>query len=270
MRTRLRASVVRTALIGGLLIAGGTATPAAAQENPLTTSVDLWMGRRVFLAQCGHCHGIDGTGGGETGAPDLTKGTFATASTDAALFKVIREGIDGTAMIGISPRSPDQTIWQIITYIYSLNPDPADYDLPGSPDAGRQVFDGKGNCGSCHMVGGEGGRLGPDLSVVANRRDPGELKDDLLDPDAEVAPRWWTLRVTQHDGTVVEGLRMNEDTFTLSLMDEEENLWNFSKGQLRVSDRITKSSMPSYESTLTAGEVDDLVAYLFSLRKERR
>ncbi len=267
---RLRASAVRTALIGGLLIVGGTAAPAAAQENPLTTSVDLRMGRRVFLSQCGRCHGLDGTGGGETGAPDLTTGTFATASTDAGLFNVIREGIDGTAMMGISPQAPDQTVWQIITYIHSLNLDPADYDLPGSPSAGRQVFDGKGNCASCHMVGGEGGRLGPDLSVVANRRDPDELKADLLDPNEEVAPRWWTLRVTQHDGTVVEGLRMNEDTFTLSMMDEDENLWHFSKSQISGSDRITTSSMPSYENTLTTGEVDDLVAYLFSLRKERR
>ncbi len=270
MGTALRVGVVRIALVGGLLLGAGTATPAAAQENPLTTSADVWMGRRVFLAQCGRCHGLDGTGGGETGAPDLTNGAFATASTDAGLFNVIREGIDGTAMMGISPTTPDHSVWQIITYIRSLNLDPGDYDLPGNVSAGQRVFSGKGDCASCHMVAGKGRRLGPDLSVVANRRDPDELKSDLLDPNGEVAPRWWTLRVTLPDGSVIEGLRMNEDTFTLSMMDEDENLWHLAKSDIRSSDRITTSSMPSYEETLSAGEVDDLVAYLFSLRKERR
>ena len=264
MRTHVLAGVVRIALVGGLLITGGTAAPAAAQENPFTTSVDVWMGERLFRAQCGRCHGRDATG-----ATDLTMGTFATASTDAGLFNVIRSGISGTAMIGISRRASDQTVWQIISYIHSLNLDPDDYDLPGSVNAGKQVFNGKGNCASCHMVAGNGGRLGPDLSTVANRRDPDELKTDLLDPSDEVAPRWWTLQVMRQDGSVVEGLRMNEDTFTLNMMDENENLWHFLKSQLRASDRIKTSSMPSYEGKLTTSEVDDLVAYLFSLRKQR-
>ncbi len=256
-------------LIGGLLISAATAAPIAAQENLLTTSVDVRMGRRVYQAQCGRCHGLDGTGGGETAAPDLTTGTFATASTDAGLFAVIRHGIDGTAMMGISPTAPDQTVWQVIAYIHSLNLDPGDYDLPGNVSAGQEIFGDKGNCASCHMVDGVGGRLGPDLSTVANRRDPGELETDLVAPDEEVAPRWWTLRVTRGDGSVVEGLRMNEDTFSLSIMDEGENLWHFAKNQIQASEQVKTSSMPTYADTLTAGEVDDLVAYLFSLRKGR-
>ncbi len=221
-------------LIGGLLISAAAALPVAAQENVLTTSVDVRMGRRVYQAQCGRCHGLDGTGGGETGAPDLTTGTFVTASTDAGLFAVVRDGIDGTAMMGISPTAPDQTVWQVIAYIHSLNLDPGDYDLPGSVSAGEEIFGDKGNCTSCHMVDGKRGRLGPDLSTVANRRDPGELETDLLAPDEEVAPRWWTLRVTRSDGAVIEGLRMNEDTFSLSIMDEGEKLWHFAKNQTQA------------------------------------
>ena len=67
---------------------------------------------------------------------------------------------------------------------------------------------------------------------------------------------------------IVEGLRMNEDTFSLRLMDENENLWAFSKGRIRSYDRIETSTMPSVDGMLTANEVDDLVAYLFSLRRE--
>ena len=76
------------------------------------------------------------------------------------------------------------------------------------------------------------------------------------------------MKVTRQDGSVVEGLRMNEDTFTLRIMDDDENLWSFLKSQVRSSERIETSTMPSAEGTVTASEVDDLVAYLFSLRKE--
>ena len=82
-------------------------------------------------------------------------------------------------------------------------------------------------------------------------------------------PRWWTLRVTKQDGTVVEGLRMGEDTFSLRLMDAQENLRSFSKIGVRSHERIKDSTMPSYAQSLTTQEVDDLVAYLFSLRTER-
>ena len=256
-------------LITSLLVLGsfGIPKPAEAQKNPFDTDVDERIGGRVFLAECGRCHGNDGKGNDETGAPDLTRGRFRNASTDAGLFQVIRDGIPGTAMVGIG-WAPDPTIWQIVAYVNTLRIDPGDYDLPGSVDRGRGIFNGKGNCASCHMVKGNGGRRGPDLSTVANRRKPEELKTDLTDPDETVEPRWWTLKVARADGSVVEGLRMNEDTFTLRVMDADENLWHFSKKELRSIERIETSTMPSVGGTLTASEVDDLVAYLFSLRKE--
>lgn len=247
------------------IVANGS--PARAQENPYNSLVDVRMGGRVFLAECGRCHGRDAKGNDETNAPDLTTGSFMNASTDAGLFRVIRDGIPGTAMVGIG-WAPESTVWQVVAYVNSLNPNPADYDLPGSVDKGRQVFQGKGNCTSCHMVNGSGGRLGPDLSTVGNRRRPEELKTDLTDPNETVEPRWWTMKVTLEDGSVVEGLRMNEDTFTLRVMDEDENLWHFHKNAIRSSERIETSTMPSVSNTLSESEVDDLVAYLFSLRKE--
>jgi len=255
---------MRTSLLLGSCLV--LALTAGAQENPFDTPVDARMGRRVFQSECGRCHGRDGKGNDETGAPDLTTGTFARASSDRALFEVIRDGVPGTTMVGIS-WAPDQTVWQVVAYVNSLSIDPGDYDLPGNVDRGRAIFRGKGDCARCHMVDGVGGRLGPDLSTVANRRKPDELRRDLIDPNEDVAPRWWTVKVTRTDGTVVEGLRMNEDTFTLRVMDEHENLWHFAKSEIRVSERIESSTMPSVTGVLTASEVDDLVAYLFSLRK---
>ena len=245
------------------------ANPGAQEtENPFTTLVDVRMGERLFQRHCATCHGLDAEGGQEGGGPDLTTGQFQHAASDAGLFTVIREGVDGTAMIGINPGASDQTVWQLVSYLNSFGVDPADIDLPGSPSAGEQVFNGKGNCTSCHMVSGRGGRLGPDLSRVGERRDPDELETDLTDPSKDVEPRWWTMKVTREDGSIVEGLRLNEDTFTFRIIDEDEQLWSFSKGQVRSYERIETSTMESVDQNLTADEVDDLVAYLFSLRKE--
>lgn len=260
---------MRTSLVGSLMAVASVVLgrPAAAQENPYATQVDVRMGGRVFQAECGRCHGENAKGNDETGAPDLTAGDFRHASSDARLFEIVRDGIEGTAMVGIG-WAHDQTIWQVVAYVRSLRPNPADYDLPGNVENGKTLFSGKGACSSCHMVDGRGGRLGPDLSTIGERRSPEELEQDLNEPDETVEPRWWTMKVTRADGTTLQGLRMNEDTFTLRIMDGEENLWHFSKREVRAIERIETSTMPSAKATLDASEVDDLVAYLFSLRKE--
>lgn len=266
MRKALFVGLIQAALVAALVVVAGPAAPAEAQENPYETLIDVRMGERVFRAQCGRCHGRDARGNDETGAPDLTTGQFSRVSSDAGMFDVIRDGIDGTAMIGISPRASDQSVWQIVSYINSLNLDPDDYDLPGDARRGEQVYAGA-NCSTCHMVRGEGGRTGPDLSTVGSRLDPDEIATSLSDPDAEVAPRWWTMRINRADGSTIEGLRMNEDTFTVRIMDNDENLWSFMKSEVRSLEQIKTSTMPAAEG-LTASEMDDLVAYLFSLRRE--
>ena len=101
--------------------------------------------------------------------------------------------------------------------------------------------------------------------MLGARLTPDAIRLSLTDPDGAVAPRWWTVRVTRADGSVVEGPRMDEDTFTVRLLDANENLWHFVKSQVRSVELIKTSTMPA-ERDLTAGRLDDLVAYLFSLR----
>ena len=266
MRTALSVGLIQAVLVAVLVVIAGPAAPAEAQENEYDTLIDVRMGERLFRAQCGRCHGRDARGNDETGTPDLTTGQFSRSSTDAGMFDVIREGVEGTAMIGISPRASDQSVWQLVSYINSLNLDPADYNLPGDAGRGEQVYAGAA-CGTCHMIRGEGGRTGPDLSTVGSRLDPDEIATSLSDPDAEVAPRWWTMRINRADGSTIEGLRMNEDTFTVRIMDNDENLWSFIKSEVRSVEQVKTSTMPA-AGDLSAGEVDDLVAYLFSLRRE--
>ncbi len=256
------------ALLMAVAVALWPAAPRAQEpENPFTSRIDVRMGRQSYQARCATCHGINATGNPEAGGPDLSTGQFSRAEGNAGLFRVIREGIEGTAMIGLGSDSTEQSVWQLVTFLRSLAP--TGIDPGGSAAAGEALFAGNGGCARCHMVNGDGGRLGPDLSLVGDRRTPGELATDLVDPDAEVLPRWWTIRATGPGGETVEGLRMNEDTFTFRIMDADENLRAFSKYGAWSYERTETSTMPGYAETLTAQERTDLVAHLYSLRRDQ-
>jgi cytochrome c oxidase cbb3-type subunit III len=264
LNTRLKRLL--TAATSCLLVANGGVL-AEDGGNLYNTAFDINAGLKYFERQCSRCHGFDAKGNDETGAPDLT-GRLSRASTEVGIFNIIRTGVPGTAMLPVAADLPDAQVWQLVAYIGSLSTDPANIDLPGSVENGERLFSSRGECNSCHMVDGQGGRQGPDLSRVGERRGPEELLDDILNPHLDVAPRWWTLRVTGKDGTVREGLRMNEDSFSLRIMDIDSNLWSYPKNQIASFERVEESTMPSYTQTLSDSEVDDLVAYLFSLRKE--
>ena len=251
------------------LIAGGLPATAPAQEletNPYLSRIDLRMGRRAFGAQCSSCHGLNATGGNENVGPSLATGRFQRAQTDVELYRVIRDGVPGTAMIGTGADTSEQELWQLVTYLRSLNV--AADTPPGSPATGREIFAGAGGCTACHMVNGDGRRLGPDLSSIGDQRDPDELRTALVEPDAEVDPRWWTMRATRN-GQTYEGLRMGEDTFGFRIMDENEILRSFSKYGDWEWERIRTSTMPGYADRLSMQELEHVVAYLFSLRSDR-
>ena len=235
--------------------------------NLYDTLVDIRLGERYFERQCGRCHGFDATGNDEAGGPDLT-GRLARASTDVAIFNVIRDGIPGTAMLPVPEDVPDSQVWQLVAFIDSLRYDPGSVELAGDAEAGSELFWNGSDCADCHMVSGRGARFGPDLSRIGENRSPDDLLADMINPQEDVAPRWWRLRITGPDGVTREGYRMSEDSFSLRIMDDDENLWAFHKDDLQSYERIEESTMPSYDQSLSESELDDLVAYLFSLRPQ--
>ena len=251
----------------GLALSLAPASTAEDGGNLYNTAVDIRLGQRYFERQCSRCHGFDAKGNDEAGGADLT-GRLRNASTDVGIFNVIREGVPGTAMLPVSADVPASTVWQLVAYINSLRYDPSSVTLAGNPESGAALFSGKGNCASCHMIDGNGGRMGPDLSRIGEDNTPEDLLLAMTNPHEEVAPRWWTVRVTGRDGQVREGFRMGEDSFSLRIMDDDENLWSYQKNQIENYERVETSTMPSYEGELSDAELDDLVAYMFSLRRE--
>ena len=251
----------------GVLVAGlisGLATGLIAQEqpNPYTTPDDVETGQALFARHCSLCHGL-GARGGETG-PDLTTGELQSAYTETGLFNVISDGIPNTEMVGIYRTRTDQSVWRLVSYLRSFTGG-ARVEVAGNASTGAQLYQGKGDCSSCHMIDGEGSRQGPDLSTIGNRRSPRQLMSDLVDPDERVTTGWWRMNVTHQDGTRVEGRRMNEGTYSVRLLDADDNMWSFLKRDLVESERVETSSMPSYAGTLTDDELENLVAYLYGL-----
>jgi putative heme-binding domain-containing protein len=232
-------------------------------RNPRTSSEDVAAGGRIYRSHCAECHGLNGQGGR---GPDLTLGIFRRGSDDANLHSTILDGIPGTEMPGVYME--DQQVWQIVSYVRSLSARPAKRDLPGDRNAGMEIFRGKGGCLQCHLVNGEGGRFGPDLSDVGGTRTPAFLKTALLEPGKEVPQAWWTYRVNTKSGEQVSGLRLNEDTYSIQLLDDKSRLRSFLKSELTGIQIGKESTMPPYGSLLSQSELDDLIAYLVSLRRK--
>ena len=63
-----------------------------------------------------------------------------------------------------------------------------------------------------------------------------------------------------------DGRLLNEDTFSVQLLDTTEHLRSFRKAELKEYAFLEKSTMPSYKDRLTAQELSDVVGYLTSLK----
>src|SRR5262249_19934609 len=152
----------------------------------------------------------------------------------------------------------------IVAYLRNMNTIDRGSATLGDPAHGRTVVEGKGTCLRCHRVGAEGSRVAPDLSDVGATRSAGSLLRSLTDPTSQMMPINRPVRAVLRDGKVINGRRLNEDTYTVQLIDDQERLLSLTKGELREYTILTTSPMPSFKSTLTAGELADVVAYLLS------
>jgi len=139
----------------------------------------------------------------------------------------------------------------------------------GDAASGKAIFEGKGDCVSCHRVKLTGSRSGPDLTTIGRERraTPAYLERALLDPDADVARANRGVRVTlKKGGTVVTGRLLTRDMFTVELMDSQGTIKSFLKSELSSVMIVTKGLMPSYKASLRPREIADVVSYLRSLK----
>ncbi len=246
----------------GFLAAALLLAPAAAAQPPLSEAASdaIEHGKRIFEVHCARCHGLDGVGGE---GPNLMRENLRRSRTDAALIEIVDNGIAGTDMPGHGSLNTLE-IRNVSAYVRSLGVAPRE-DLPGDPAAGRELYAAT-LCDNCHVVNGQGIAFGPDLSEVGMLRGSAYLREAIADPSAFVSPRYRTVLVEDAGGAQIMGVRMNEDTFSIQLLDEAGRIRSFRKNEVREVKRLPDESlMMSYEG-FTDTELDDLVAYLATLR----
>jgi cytochrome c oxidase cbb3-type subunit III len=239
--------------------------PMAAQ------SPDLAKGRQLFLGMCSRCHGADG-GGAE--GPSLNRPTLTRAADDQALRTVIRDGIPERGMPRIR-RMSEPELDALADYVRSLGRT-AEVAHAGSPQKGQAVYQRAG-CGTCHIISGQGGTLGPELTSIGARRSPTYLRQAIVEPAGSL-PRGATdvpgrgfseylpVRMVTHDGREISGVRVNEDSFTIQVRDAASHIYSLQKADLQTLDKgFGKSLMPDYKAKIAGADLDDLVAYLSSL-----
>jgi cytochrome c oxidase cbb3-type subunit III len=230
-------------------------------QDPIAalTADDLAHGKRLYVGQCALCHGIEGVGGR---GPALNQPALRRAKDHQALYNVIRNGVAGTEMPAAWHMN-DREAWRVVGYILSLNRVEAAKPA-GDAGRGRELYRAKG-CAGCHIIRGEGGASGPELTEIGARRSAAYLREALIDPAASVPEGFLVVGVITRAGRNLRGVRVNEDSFTIQLRDDEDRFHSFLKNELRsLKKEFGVSTMPSYK-TLAATELDDLIAYLASL-----
>lgn len=221
-------------------------------------------GERLFTIHCAVCHGRKGQGG--TG-PSLARADLVRATTYKSLIEVITDGIPGTEMeeSGLE----DAEIRQLALYIRQLGRQPVE-PVSGNRRIGEQLYWDKGGCSGCHILKGQGTAVGPDLTDVGSRRGASYLRTFLIDPGMNTPASFLQVRLRTKDGRNIFGVRVNEDTFSIQIRDVSGRTYSFFKSELVELDKQRgKSPMPSYRDTLSKKELDDMVAFLASLRGER-
>jgi putative heme-binding domain-containing protein len=221
---------------------------------------DIAYGARLYDAQCTTCHGANGDG---VGGVDLKSGKFRNAVTDQDLTRVITTGIQGTGMQAF--KLDPSEISGIVAYIRNMNAFDRESVKAGTPDRGRTVIDSKGDCFRCHRIGAKGSRVAPDLTDIGALRSAGSLVRSLIDPVSQMMPINRPVRVVTRDGKVINGRRLNEDTYTVQMIDDQERLLSLTKADLREFTVLATSPMPSYKGRLSEDEIADVVAYLLTL-----
>src|ERR1700691_6170327 len=275
-----RLSRLMSAACAGLLLLGANAAYAADDRNPLANDPNAAKaGEYEFRLNCALCHGLAAHGGGR--GPALTRAQKRDVHSDAEMFQVISNGIAGTVMPangtnGQGVGMTDEEIWQIITYIRSVEVKAPTKPL-GSAAHGRELFYGDANCSLCHMVEGKGGRVGPELTAVGGSRTREAIIDSVRNPSWRLA--WGLTEATKEfpqeyesvtavtaDGKKIAGITLNEDSFSVHIMDTSEQIHLLEKDTLKSFQKSRQSAMPTYGTDLLSDkDLEDIVAYLSSV-----
>jgi putative heme-binding domain-containing protein len=244
---------------------GPLAVTLRAQDEPMGRRSDAGGARQTeaaatFAGVCASCHGLDGRGG-ERG-PDIVTQPDVARKTDAELSKILRDGKTAAGMPSFASQGTTR-LSALVAYLRMLQGSSKGAPLPGDAARGKVLFYGVARCSQCHMVNGQGGFYGSDLTVYARRMSAGEVRAVIVDPNKDLDPRRGLLTVSLPDSTTLVGLARNQDNFSLQLQTPDGVFHLLNKSDIRSLSYAGRSAMPSdYGAILSHEELNDLVSYL--------
>ncbi len=236
--------------------------PAAAKQSERSIA----EGRQVFENRCAGCHGIDGRAGER--APDIATSAKTQRRSDSALAQIINNGIPAAGMPAFSTLDPS-TSRALVKYLRFLQGKTGSAALPGNPQNGKAIFFGPSRCSECHLAAGAGGFIASDLSSYGRSRPVEEIRDAIVKPNQPSNAPHGTVTIATRAGQTVTGVLRNEDNFSLQLQSLDGAFHLLMKSDVASIKRDLNSLMPAdYGSTLSAGELNDLVSFLMSVAQQ--
>lgn len=254
MRSRRKAVFILLGLLAGSAWTAARAAQTASEEQK--KKGDVAAGKKLFERHCALCHGIEGKGGR---GPALNRVHLAHAPDDEALKTVISDGIP--------PKMPegwffsDKDIANVMAFVRSLSRVPAD-PLPGNAGHGANVY-GKSGCSACHVLNSEGQGYGPELTGIGETRSASFLEQAIRKPAAVLPEDFMLVKATTASGEVIQGIRVNEDSFTIQIKAANGRYYSLRKDELKDLQKLRgESPMPPFEGILSEADLHDLVAFL--------
>jgi cytochrome c oxidase cbb3-type subunit 3 len=201
---------------------------------------EVTRGQSIYRSNCAFCHGLTGLGGR---GPNLV----SHPPPDADIKRIVKNGVPGTTMPAFGDFD-DEDLSALVTFVKHLaGSAPAGEKITGDPARGKQTY-AKLGCANCHQIGTEGSTYGPELTRIGGARPVHYLEESITAPSVDVPPEYQGVLVTTADGRKVQGVRVNLGKDAKDVVESKTSL------------------MPPYK--LPKPELDDLVAYLTTLRAE--
>jgi putative heme-binding domain-containing protein len=220
------------------------------------------QGKAEFQRICGNCHSV----------------VIATSQrmTQAQWTGVVND------MVSRGAQGSQQDLDNVVSYLsthFGQGAPPAAGAMPAvappvakeTPLSGEQVTKAMGlikanGCLSCHRVAGTGSYVGPDLSDDGAKYSAEQIRAALVSPNKDVAPQHRSIRLVTKDGQTITGRILNQDGFSVQIIDSSSELRSFLKSNLREFTIVTANPMPAYGDKISAEDMNGLVQYLSSLK----
>jgi putative heme-binding domain-containing protein len=249
--------------VGRAIFVAAAMTACGFAQNHSVSQGDIEDGGQIYRKNCIGCHGSEGA---SVAGVDLVNGRYRVATSDEDLVKIIMNGLPGTGMPAtvLSVSRPPL----ILAYLRSLKDNKGKKSIAakgGDASRGKELFWGKGGCGGCHRIQNEGGRSGPNLSDAGHLLSSLEIEAAILDPDDGYPFGTRPVRMERENGVALTGLLLNQDTYSVQVIDQEGSLRSIQRKGLR---RMVPASswMPAYRGKFDAQELADVIAYVSKQR----